>query len=329
MPAEQKLNQDIWDFWTRTQKAWSMGVLDDLGTAYKSAANSVMTVEQFADTTPAVVKALKQLRPDLNEYFVGWADDADFILTNKRYMIRRCKGGDHDIYNISDIRGYSQSGWWTASVIITTKDGRSVTYRELTSVVKPEIMNKLLAGSFNMPSMNESVARPTVTETHSIIEQNETQNEEDDMSDQEMIGAEYPELQQIIKNHLQAGEELVAFTTASRKIGGSGAAWIPFVGTTLELARSLTTKPILLAVTDKRFMIIQLKAFSKNPIEVAFDEVPLKLIRTAAAAKHFSFIYSKLDGESLKLEVGDGRKYTFRNITSENAQMIRDAILGN
>lgn len=332
MPAEQKINPEIWDFWTRTQQAWASGALNHIGPSFQSAASSVMKVEQFADTTPAVVKALKELNSTPDEYLVAWLDDADFILTNKRYMIRICKGGDHDIYLLSNIRSYSENGWWTKTVTITTRDGRTTTYRDLASSVKPEIMNQVLAKPLAplavLNSTQQSASEIQTVETPP----SEPQPEEIDMSDEEMIGAAYPALQQLIKNRLAPGEQLLAFTTATTKIGGAGAAYLPFGLSILELARSLTLTPYLLGVTDQRLLIIQVNRFSritKEIKETAFEEVPIKQIRTAAASKHFSFVYSKLEGEILKLEVGDGRKYTFRNISSENATMIRDAILGN
>lgn len=332
MPAEQKINPEIWDFWTRTQQAWASGALNHIGPSFQSAASSVMKVEQFADTTPAVVKALKELNSTQDEYLVAWLDDADFILTNKRYMIRRCKGGDHDIYDLSNIRSYTDKGWWTKTVTITTRDGRSTTYREQSSSVKPEIINQLLAEPLPpIPGLHVGV-QPSPEISPVDTSKSELQPKENDMPDEEMIGAAYPVFQQLIKNRLMPGEQLLAFTTATTKIGGAGAAYLPFGLSILELARSLTLTPYLLAVTDQRFLIIQVNRFSritKEIKETAFEEVPIKQIRTAAASKHFSFVYSKLEGEILKIEVGDGRKYTFRNISSENATMIRDAILGN
>ena len=332
MPAQQQINPEIWNFWTQTQKAWASGALNSLGHEYQTAANSVMKVEQFADTTPALVTALREIRAADDEYLISWSDDADVVLTNKRFMVRRCKGGAHDIHLLSDIRHYSEDGWWTKTITVRTRDGRTTTYKELGSSLQPAILNLVISqlpkATFNPPNRGQPA------DHIDVIDQVPTQQQqqENEMPDEEMIGAAYPALQQLIKNRLQPGEKLVAFTTASTKIGGSGAAWIPFVGTTLELARSLTVKPYLLAVTDQRLLIIQINRYSritKEIKEVSFDEVPLKQIRTAAASKLFSFIYSKLDGESLKVEVGDGRKYTFRNISSENAAMIRDAILGN
>ena len=332
MPAKQKINPEIWDVWTRTQTAWAAGALDALGPEFKTAANSVMTIEQFADTSHALVKALKELQANQDEYLVAWADDADFVITNQRFMIRRSKAGLHDVFHLSDITKYTEDGWWTKTVSITTRSGRTASYTGLGSVVRPEYMRHAIAAATPRPCepIHEQEAE-TATLNTSPRQQNQEEGERQ-MSDEEMIGSEYPAIQQVIKNRLQPGETLVAFTTATTKIGGSGAAWIPFVGTTLELGRSLTLKPYILAVTDKRFLIIQHNKFSritKELKEVAFDEVPLERIRTAMSSKRISFVYSMLDGDSLKLELGDGRKFHFRNITAENAAMIRDAILGN
>ena len=88
------------------------------------------------------------------------------------------------------------------------------------------------------------------------------------------------------------------------------------------------TKPYLLAVTNKRFLIIQFNRFSKitkEIREVGFEDVPISRIRRCVAEGRFlDQIYAK---DSFKLDLGDGRKYHFRQITKENATVLRDAIL--
>jgi len=147
-------------------------------------------------------------------------------------------------------------------------------------------------------------------------------------SEGEMIGSEYPVIQQLIKNRLQAGETLLAFATALTTPTGN-VHWVPFVGGLLELGRAVATKHYILGVTEQRFLIIQINKWSritKEVHEVSFDDVPIKRIRTVAAQSRFldSLVY----GDEFKLEAGDGRKYHFRKISKEHGAMLRDAILG-
>lgn len=323
MPAIQKINSDVWEFWSITHKAWADGKLNDINPEYQAVANSAMSVEQFADTAHMVVRAIKELKPEPDEFLIAWNNDADFLMTNKRLMIRRSKAGHHDILTFADMLMYSESGWWTKTIEIKMRDGRTMTYRNLGGSVKPEFIQYAIAKATHGDAKS--------TNDHGNNTEYAVNTGGVDMDNEEMIGSEFPQFQALIKNRLQPGETVVAFTTATTKIGGSGAAWIPFVGTTLELARGLTLKPYLLAVTSSRLLIIQFNRFSgvkKEVKEVAFDEVPLQQIRSAMSSKRTSFVYSLMDGDSLKMEFGDGRKYHFRNITADNANMIRDAILG-
>ena len=60
--------------------------------------------------------------------------------------------------------------------------------------------------------------------------------------------------------------------------------------------------------------------------EVSFEDVSIKRIQTAATKK--CFLDGRVYGDSLKLELGDGRKCDFRTISKENGAMLHDAILG-
>jgi hypothetical protein len=147
------------------------------------------------------------------------------------------------------------------------------------------------------------------------------------MSDNEMIGSEYPQIQAVIKPRLNPDENLLAFTSAVTTPIGN-ARWVPFVGSIIELGRAAASKVYILAVTNKRLLIIQVNKYSKitkELKEVAFESVSLSLIQKCAAESRFldGLIY----GDSFKLELANGIKYDFRQINKEAGAAIREAIL--
>lgn len=338
MPAVQRLNPEIWDFWRRTQKAWADGALSPLGASFQEAAKSVLTIEQFAIAEVHVTDAIRALAPRQDEFFIAWiGEEAGMLLTNQRLLIRNVSSGIYGIHEICTLRSYKEKGWWEKTATLTTRDGRVYTYPKLDGAITDAIMqysidNAAVLKSTLCPEKDLS----TINISPESKRINNAQNAASDYSweDEEitgestgnMIGAEYPVIQQLIYNRVQSEETVLAFATAITTPYGS-TYWVPFIGSTLELGRLAGMKPYVLVVTDKRFLIIQYTKFSilrGGSKEVAFREFPISQIRTIVAQ---SGKWDWCGGDELKLTIASNEKYHFRKIDKYHATMVRDAIL--
>ena len=343
MSATLQLNPEIWEFWRRTHNAWASGQLASIDSTFQDAAVNSMDLEHFIDYTTSLVAALRALKPRDDEFLYCYSPgDCDAVLTNQRLMVRNCKTGWFNIHELSDIERYSHSGWSAKIITLTFKDGTIGRYAKLGGALTDDAVNHAMSSLAPAQAPTKTIplaksATPQVeckeTEltqpalTANITTTTTEQTGGRPMSESEMIGSEYPALQQVIKKRLQPEEKVLAFATAVTTPTGN-VHWVPVVGALLELGRAAATKPYILAVTDRRFLIIQINKFShvtKEVNEVAFVELPIERIRAAAAESRFldSLVY----GDSFKLDAGEGRKYHFRKLTKQHASMLRDAIL--
>ena len=145
MIAKQKLNPDIWEFWARTHKAWLDGALAPLDSSFQEAAKNTLMIEHFVDDSPKVVAAIRTLTPRPDEFLMGYStDDCDSLLTNQRLMVRNQRTGRHDVYELHDIAGCADAGWWTKSMTLTLQDGTVRHYSRL-GRIKYEFMRYAIA----------------------------------------------------------------------------------------------------------------------------------------------------------------------------------------
>lgn len=341
MIAKQKLNPEIWEFWIRTHKAWLNGALSALDSSFQEAAQNTLMIEHFVDDSPNVVATIRTLAPRPDEFLMGYSSgDCDTLLTNQRLMVRNHRINRHEIYELCDIATCTSQGWWTATVTVVLRNGITRRYPRLRGAIKDQFLRHAIANNpktgSSLQKQLEPIPPPAKPRTRSLPPIYREENPKTvtyegvttmSEKDGDMIGSEHPALQQLIKARMTAEEELLAFATAVTMPTGN-LYWVPVVGSLLELGRVAGTKPYLLAVTNKRFLIIQLNRFSKMQKEireVGFEHVPIgQICRCVAEGRFLDQIYAK---DSFKLNLGDGRKYHFRQITKENATVLRDAIL--
>lgn len=140
------------------------------------------------------------------------------------------------------------------------------------------------------------------------------------------MSAEY---QQAIERILSTDEDLIQYSTAITTPTGN-VMWVPVVGALLEAGRYAGIKHYVIAVTNKRFLMIPLTKGKK--IKGSHEAVLIQDIKSAVAEEsncmdRSTLISHMAFGDILKLELNSGKNFIFRRFRLEEAAKLRDAIM--
>jgi DnaJ-domain-containing protein 1 len=137
---------DVAAFLERTRSAWISGKLSSLSGAFETEArNDFITGTNIG--IPIFIEAIKALNPRSLEWLYCFASprNLNWVLTSQRLMLRANSAHKHVIYELSDIRNFTVSGWWTAKVIITLRDGKRHTYKALEEFIREEVVRHAIS----------------------------------------------------------------------------------------------------------------------------------------------------------------------------------------
>lgn len=116
----------------------------------------------------------------------------------------------------------------------------------------------------------------------------------------------------IIEAQIFGSEKVINYVTAWSRVNEI-IRWIPIIGDFFELRK----KKYLLAVTDRRFLIIRIRMFRFE--ELSTEDIPISHIRDATITSYPLFT-------NLRITTTEGKNYLFKDLPVSWAAGMKDGI---